>query len=158
MPTLKNLIVTASEQDGSRYTFAALELPTGQCVVPGESTSDCWYPSRDEIEANGMASVESIEETGEPADWSDEDIAASLRQSVREFGREAIPESLRAMAATDSRTCGASPTGWNVYRTQGDDETQQALVGSAPTQDEARRLARPGDQIQQGLDGEVVCP
>jgi hypothetical protein len=55
----------------------------------------------------------------------------------------------------NSETCGADANGYNVYRFTGEDQSEQDFVGSAPTFDAARRLARRGDQIQRGLDGEV---
>jgi hypothetical protein len=61
------------------------------------------------------------------------------------------------MAPTNSETCGASSTGYNVYRfRESGREGDQEFVGSAATLDEALRLARAGDQIQQGLRGEVL--
>ena len=58
--------------------------------------------------------------------------------------------------ANNSSTNGASDTGYNVYRTQSDDETDQVLVGSYDTLDVAYAAARHGEQIQHGLDGQVT--
>lgn len=56
------------------------------------------------------------------------------------------------MKNLDSKTCGASATGWNVYRFTGEG---QVFIGSRENDFDAFELAEPGDQIQHGLDGAV---
>jgi hypothetical protein len=61
------------------------------------------------------------------------------------------------MNTTDSKTCGASATGYNVYRfIEGRPETEQEYVGAFETMEAALRAAKSGDQIQAGLDGDVT--
>jgi len=105
---LKTLKVTAKEtgyanvEDDDFYfeqfDFEAHELPTGECVVVGSMNADEWYASRDEIEANGAAFVVGVEETGETAEWTQEEIRKSVYRSRSEYGLDAIPESLRYYA------------------------------------------------------------
>lgn len=90
----KVLTITAEETGQDDYEFKAYELPTGECCVPYESGADCWYATRDDIEANGLASVAGIEETEETVDWTVEEIKESVSLSRREYGIDAIPESL----------------------------------------------------------------
>jgi hypothetical protein len=59
---------------------------------------------------------------------------------------------------TDSRTNGADPNGYNVYRfTDPCDESKQELIGSCASLATARAFAlnKGGHQIQFGLDGAV---
>jgi hypothetical protein len=92
------LTVTAQEpaQDGGKeYTFQAYEITTGECCVPYETSADGWFQSVHSIQANGNDWVVRVEDSGETCDWTAEDTQASVQASAREYGIEAVPETLR---------------------------------------------------------------
>jgi len=103
--TAKKLYFTAQEfdqlgSDGASwatYDFEGFELSTGEVMVPGESTNDCWYATRHDVQANGCATVIEITESEETRELSDAEIAESVSGSANEFGREAVPESLHRL-------------------------------------------------------------
>lgn len=97
--TCKVYMLTASETGCEDYTFRVFELPTGEAMVPGEITHDCWYESINAVEANGNAFVSEITDTGRKADFSTKEIKDSVAGSAGEFGDEAVPESLRGFLA-----------------------------------------------------------
>ena len=92
------LDILAEDDNGERYTLSALELPSGECVVPG--VSDAWYRTRSAIELPRPGVVVAIREAGTTA-WSPADLRHSLRGAAREFGKNEIPntETLRAYGA-----------------------------------------------------------
>ena len=92
------LDILAEDDNGERYTLSALELPSGECVVPG--VSDAWDRTRSAIELPRPGVVVSIREAGTTA-WSPAHLRHSLRGAAREFGENEIPntETLRAYGA-----------------------------------------------------------
>lgn len=86
---------TASEESGRTYHFEGQSLPTGEVVIPSAQTNDEWYESLDAVEAHGTDTLEGSQETGETQEWSAEDLAKSITGAAREFGVDAVPESLR---------------------------------------------------------------
>jgi len=99
--TLKKLRIIAKDatQDGGKtYEYEGLELESGEVVICGSSTNDEWYGYRGAVEAHGLATIESVLDTGETVEWTDQEILDSLRGSAREFGIEAIPDSIRSKA------------------------------------------------------------
>ena len=103
MATLQRIEFTAREfnsdgefsDDSPHYTFDGFRLPTGEVVIPAASTNDSWFASDDAVQANGCAEIVARADLDETEEWSHEQIAQSVRGSASEFGRDAIPESLR---------------------------------------------------------------
>lgn len=77
------------------HTFKVYALPTGEALVPAESTHDSFYESLDAVEGHGNDEIKGYERTGRTVSFTNEEIAESVLSSAREFGEEAIPESLR---------------------------------------------------------------
>jgi hypothetical protein len=99
--TCKVYTLTASETGCDDYTFDVYELPTGEAMVPGEITHDCYYESVNEVEANGNAFVTDMTDTGRTVNFTTKEIKDSVTGSAGEFDREAVPESLRQYIADD---------------------------------------------------------
>jgi hypothetical protein len=88
----QKLIVTARELNYSEtgekdsYHFPVYEFENGLILVVGDTTNDWFFDSRDEIEPNGTAVTESVQETGEFSDWDKGDLIESIKASLNEFG------------------------------------------------------------------------
>jgi hypothetical protein len=80
--------------DDREYTFNGYLLPTGAVLCPEEQTNDSFYESLDAVQAHGLAFVQSYKKIGS-IDFSDDELRASVTGSAGEFGKSAIPESLR---------------------------------------------------------------
>jgi hypothetical protein len=91
---LNKLILTAEEDDGSTYDFEAYELPTGECVVHYEGSHDAWWPTRNDIEANGTAFVVEVKDDNKSIEWTRTILSRSVSGSAREYALESVPESL----------------------------------------------------------------
>lgn len=83
--TVTRLIVTAQEPDGFQYDFFAYEYPNGLIQVSSEAMCDCFFPSRDQIEANGSAEVVEIYDTEEEQQWDLLRLAQALAGSMKEL-------------------------------------------------------------------------
>ena len=103
---IKILKFTATESDpftggdDRTYTFKGYELPTGEVWVDYENSNNAYFMSRDEVEASGGACVTGVEETGDTFDIADDDLREAIAGSAREYGLEAVPESLHKYVAT----------------------------------------------------------
>jgi hypothetical protein len=97
--TATKWILTASENVETEfkphtYTFDVYVFPSGEAMVPGSTSSDAWHTSLDDVQPNGNDILTKSEETGHTQEFSLEEIKESVRQSCREYGACAIPESL----------------------------------------------------------------
>jgi hypothetical protein len=95
---LKIYTFTATEDDGPNpYTwkFNGYELPSGETLCPEEQTHDSFYASIDDVQAHGNASITDCEDTGRTVEYSQDEIRDAVRGSASEFGKSAIPKSLR---------------------------------------------------------------
>jgi len=81
--------------DDREYTFKGYLLPTGEVLCPEQQTNDSFYESLDAVQAHGNAFVQNYEKTGKTVNFTDEELAESILGSAREFGKSAIPKSLR---------------------------------------------------------------
>lgn len=94
--TAKQLVVTARELNVNEpgecdsYTFYCWELPNGMVWIQSETTNDWFFDSRDEIEPNGLASTESVEETGETKEFLLKDLESGIHGSIREYGEDSV--------------------------------------------------------------------
>ena len=88
--TAKVLLITNryDDSEGETYSFKAYEFANGAILIPGESTNDWFFDSRDEYEPNGTDVNESIEETGETTTFFTDKLAHSIEGSESEFGYE----------------------------------------------------------------------
>ena len=91
----QKLVVTANalnpelDEDAintGEYTFPVWEFENGVILVPSETTNDYFFNSREEIEANGLDVVVSVEATGEYIEWSIEEIDEAIAGYQDEFG------------------------------------------------------------------------
>mgnify|MGYP001609082322 CR=1 FL=1 len=91
---------TAVEESGREYNFTGYLLATGEVCVPYETTHDGWFASIEDVDASGTAQI-----TGRVVTTRHTRIAAitSVRGSAKEFGAEAVPESLRHWLVRDSQ-------------------------------------------------------
>lgn len=86
----------AATEENGKYQFEGYKLPTGEILCPEESTNDTFYACLDDVQAHGAAFVESSEPTGRTIEFSEAELRESIQGSAREFGNDAIPESLRS--------------------------------------------------------------
>ena len=98
--TATKWILTASENvdpdmNPHTYTFNVYVFPSGEALVPGNTDADAWYSSLDEVQPNGTDILTDSEETEEVTSFTLEEIKESVRSSKENYGKEAIPESLR---------------------------------------------------------------
>jgi hypothetical protein len=104
MATIKSnviLITNTDDQGENRYSFSAYEFDNGAIMVPGETTADWFFSSRNEYEPNGLDINEIIEDSqfNRTRDWSSEELIESIAKSVSEFGKEAIPANVFDLVA-----------------------------------------------------------
>jgi|SRR5262245_8399040 len=87
---------TARDIDNQHiYTFPVYVFPTGEALIPESQTHDSFYKNLDAVEGHGNDVIESYERTNRTVTFTDEEMAESILGSAREFGEDAIPESLR---------------------------------------------------------------
>ena len=86
-----------SDGEGSDYTFTGFELPTGEVLVPSEGYPDAIWATRSAVEPFGDDEIAGCEETGRTVEFSDEEIARAVLAAAQAFGRDSVPESLRAL-------------------------------------------------------------
>ena len=91
---------TAIEESGREYTFKAYELTTGEVCVPYETTSDGWFSSVEEVDACGTDQIVAYARLEQQTNLA---AITSVRQSAKEFGTDAIPESLRHWLVRDAQ-------------------------------------------------------
>lgn len=77
--------ITNSDED-TEYTFKAYEFTNGVILIPGESTSDWFFDSREDYQPNGTDSIVRINETDDSKQFSVEELTEIIRQSESEFG------------------------------------------------------------------------
>lgn len=80
-----------NERD-TAYSFNVYEFSNGLILVPGDTTNDCFFDSRDRIEACGTAVVDDIEDLGEETEFSIEELLRSIQGSIQEFGVDSVPQ------------------------------------------------------------------
>jgi len=118
------LTITA-EEGGQTYEYPAYLLPGGEVLVPAETCADTFWPSLGglrealkvilaargiEVPAEAMAGTDEIveiRETGGLSRWTMEEITEAVQQSAREFGEDAIPESLKFLLGEDEEVARA---------------------------------------------------
>lgn len=81
--------------DDREYTFKGYLLPTGEVLCPENQTNDSFYESLDAVQAHGAAFVQAYEKTGRTVTFTDEELREAIKGSANEFGKQAIPATLR---------------------------------------------------------------
>lgn len=77
------------------FTFTGYQLPGGEVLVPEEQTHDSFYESLDDVQGHGYDEIKSYEATGRTVSFTENELREAVTGSAKEFGEEAIPESLK---------------------------------------------------------------
>lgn len=101
------LTILAEEEGGQTYEYPAYLLPGGEALVPGETCADTFWASKEEVLPIGTDEIVEIRETGGLSRWTMEEITEAVQQSAREFGEDAIPETLKFLLAEDEEVARA---------------------------------------------------
>ena len=117
------LTITAEEEGGQTYEYPAYLLPGGEVLVPAETCAASFWASQEEVLPIGTDEIVEIRETGGLSRWTMEEITEAVQQSAREFGEDAIPESLKFLLAEDEEV--ARAWGAAVDRIVSDPEQMQ---------------------------------
>lgn len=170
-PITAHKIVFTNQDDTKTYDVDGWLLPDGRVLIEGagEDGGDTLLASVDDYEPCGNDVCISREEfratklmiylddlaSGDVdnVEYSESRLTAAEQSEIRRDGVDANRQYARWLSRV--KRVKMDPAGYNVYRFDGEDETQQTFVGSRPTLAEAHVIARPGNQIQRGLDGEV---
>jgi hypothetical protein len=94
--TAQVLTVTATPlneeiEENGEYTFTVHEFSNGLILVPGDTTNDWFFGSRDEIEPCGTDRVIAVEDSGKRKVWTAAELLGSIQGSIREFGVDSVP-------------------------------------------------------------------
>jgi len=100
------LTITA-EEGGQTYEYPAYLLPGGEVLVPAETCAASFWASQEEVLPIGTDEIVEIRETGGLSRWTMEEITEAVQQSAREFGEDAIPESLKFLLGEDEEVARA---------------------------------------------------
>jgi hypothetical protein len=72
----------------SEYTFDAYEFTNGLVMVRGSTTNDYFFVDCDSIEACGNGVVIAVNETDRTVEFTVEQLAESIEESIGEFGED----------------------------------------------------------------------
>jgi hypothetical protein len=74
--------------DNKEISFIAYKFSNGLILVPGDTTSDWFFPNEESIQACGNDVLVRVEDLGINFEWEKEELLLSFLNSVEEFGEE----------------------------------------------------------------------
>lgn len=82
---LAKVIEITNEDQDTEYTFKAYEFDNGVILIPGETSCDWFFDSREEYQPNGTDSLVGVTDTDDTKEFSIEELKEAIRGSESEF-------------------------------------------------------------------------
>lgn len=97
------VIEITNSDEGVEYTFKAFEFENGVVLIPGDTSCDWFFDSREKYQPNGLDKVVEITDTDDTKEFSIDELKEIIKGSESEFDYKAGEKVLALCASRNDQ-------------------------------------------------------